>query len=65
MATDTTTDTVAAKADDVDVVSMALADLGMTPAPEKEPEDETESEETLSDTTDETEDTEEKSEESE
>ena len=64
MATDTTTDTVAAKADDVDVVSMALADMGMTPAPEKEPEDETESEETISDNSDETEDTEEKSEES-
>jgi hypothetical protein len=65
MATDdTTTDTVAAKADDVDVVSMALADLGMTPAPEKEPEDETEPEETISDNSDETEDTEEKSEES-
>jgi hypothetical protein len=64
MATDTTTDTVAAKADDVDVVSMALADMGMTPAPEKEPEDETEPEETISDNSDETEDTEEKSEES-
>ena len=62
MATDTTTDTVAAKADDVDVVSMALADMGMTPAPALEPEDETESEETISDNTDETEESEEKSE---
>ena len=64
MATDTATDTVAAKADDVDVVSMALADLGMTPEPEKEPEDKTESEEKLSDNSDETPDPEEKSEES-
>ena len=64
MATDTATDTVAAKADDVDVVSMALADLGMTPEPAKEPEDKTESEEKLSDNSDETEDPEEKSEES-
>lgn len=63
MATDTATDTVAAKADDVDVVSMALADLGMTPEPEKEPENKTESEETISDN-DETPDPEEKSEES-
>lgn len=63
MATDTATDTVAAKADDVDVVSMALADLGMTPEPAKEPEDKTESEETISDN-DETQDPEEKSEES-
>ena len=62
MATEMATDTVAAKADDVDVVSMALADMGMTPAPEKEPEDETESEETISDNTDETEESEEKSE---
>jgi hypothetical protein len=64
MATDTATDTVAAKADDVDVVSMALADLGMTPEPAKEPEDKTESEEKLSDNSDETPDPEEKSEES-
>ena len=63
MATDTATDTVAAKADDVDVVSMALADLGMTPEPAKEPEDKTESEETISDNSDETEDSEEKSDE--
>jgi hypothetical protein len=62
MATDTATDTVAAKADDVDVVSMALADLGMTPEPEKGPEDKAESEEKLSDNSDETEDSEEKSE---
>lgn len=62
MATDTATDTVAAKADDVDVVSMALADLGMTPEPAKEPENKTESEETISDNSDETEDSEEKSE---
>ena len=64
MATDTATDTVAAKADDVDVVSMALADLGMQPEPAKEPENKTESEETISDNSDETEDPEEKSEES-
>ena len=62
MATDTAADTVAAKADDVDVVSMALADLGMQPEPAPEPEDKTESEETISDITDETEEPEEKSE---
>ena len=62
MATDTTTDTVAAKADDVDVVSMALADLGIPPAPTPEPKEETESEEKISDNSDETEDSEEKSE---
>lgn len=62
MATDTATDTVAAKADDVDVVSMALADLGMQPEPAKEPEDKTESEEKLSDNSDETKEPEEKSE---
>jgi hypothetical protein len=43
---------------------MALADLGIPPAPAPEPEDETESEEKISDNSDETEDTEEKSEES-
>ena len=63
MATDTATEQVAAKADDVDVVSMALADLGVTPAPAKEPEkEETESEETISDNSDETKEPEEKSE---
>ena len=62
MATDKAADTVAVKADDVDVVSMALADLGMQPAPAEEPKDKTESEGTISDTTDETEDAEEKSE---
>ena len=63
MATDdSATDTVAAKADDVDVVSMALADLGMTPEPKHEPEDKTESEEKLSDNSDETKEPEEKSE---
>ena len=64
MATEPAADTVAAKADDVDVVSMALADLGMQPEPAPEPEDKTESEEKLSDNSDETEDPEEKSEES-
>lgn len=62
MATDEAANQAAAKADDVDVVSMALADLGMQPAPAEEPKDKTESEEPISDTTDETEDAEEKSE---
>jgi len=64
MATDKAADTVAVKADDVDVVSMALADLGMQPKPEEEPKDKTESEETISDNSDEPKDTEDKTEES-
>jgi len=64
MATEMAADQVAAKADDVDVVSMALADLGMQPKPEEEPKDKTESEETISDNSDEPKDNEEKSEES-
>lgn len=62
MATDEAANQAAAKADDVDVVSMALADLGMQPKPEEEPKNKTESVEPISDNSDETEDAEEKSE---
>lgn len=65
MATEEAVNQAAGVADDADVVSMALADLGMPPKPEPEVKEEAESEDkTISDNSDETKEPEDKPEDS-